>query len=105
MPKIEFDLTEEQIEKVETLKESGIDIGQAIDMLYEVRQKLGADIDSLDDEEKAGLFDKVRKTRLDVDAKTEMLEENYSQDKALTPEMQVVATKRQIRWAKDFFKL
>ena len=33
MTKMEFDLTPEQIEKVEILKANDIDIGEAIDML------------------------------------------------------------------------
>ena len=39
MPKMEFDLTAEQIEKVKILEENGISVGEAIDVLFEIKNK------------------------------------------------------------------
>ena len=37
--KMEIELTEEQAKKVEILKSNGISVGEAIDMLFEVKEK------------------------------------------------------------------
>lgn len=49
MTKMEIDLTPEQIEKVEILKANGISIGEAIDMLFEIKEKALSDIETFDD--------------------------------------------------------
>ena len=39
MTKIEIELTEEQLKKVEILQNNDIDVGSAIDMLFEIKEK------------------------------------------------------------------
>ena len=39
MSKMEIDLTPEQEEKVKILKENGVTIGEAIDTLFELKEK------------------------------------------------------------------
>ena len=102
MSKMEIELTDEQLEKVEILKKNDIDVGQAIDMLFEVKEKALSDIDTFDDE-KIGFIGKIKENALDVDAKAENLEENYGEG-TLSPEMQVMDFKHKIKWARDFFK-
>ena len=38
MTKMEFDFTDEQIEKVEKLESNGISVGEAIDLLFEIKE-------------------------------------------------------------------
>lgn len=98
MAKMEIELTDEQLEKVEILKENDIDVGQAIDMLFEVKDKLLSDV-----QEDKGLMDKIKDNTLDIDSKAENLEENYGEG-TLSPEMQVLEYKHKIKWAREFFK-
>ena len=98
MAKMEIELTDEQLEKVEILKENDIDVGQAIEMLFEVRDKFLSDV-----EEDKGLVDKIKDNALDVDSKAENLDENYGEG-TLSPDMQVLEYKHKIKWAREFFK-
>lgn len=101
MAKMEIELTDEQLEKVEILKENDIDVGQAIDMLFEVKDKLLSDMDSI--EEDKGLMDKIKDNTLDIESKAENLDENYGEGE-LSPEMQVLEFKHKIKWAREYFK-
>ena len=102
MAKIEIELTEAQLEKVKELEEHDISVGDAVDMLFEMKEKALPEIEAID-EEKLGLFEKVRETALDVDNKAEVLDENYGEaDK--TYEMKVQEVKHKVSWAKGFFK-
>ena len=49
MPKMEFDLTAEQIEKVKILEENGISVGEAIDVLFEIKNKAIEQMDEIDE--------------------------------------------------------
>lgn len=98
MNKIEIELTDEQLEKVKQLEAQNISVGQAIDMLFEVKEKALFEIEKI---EKSGLIDKV--SNINVNNKTENLEENYG-DSEKTYEMEVQDIKHRIKWSKDFFK-
>ena len=94
MSKMEIELTDEQMEKVKQLEAQNITVGQAIDMLFELKEKALPDIEKL---EKSGLLE------VDVDAKAENLDENYG-DSEKTYEMEVQDLKHKIKWSKEFFK-
>ena len=49
MTKMEFDLTDEQIEKVKKLEENGISVGEAIDLLFEVKDEAIKQMDKIDE--------------------------------------------------------
>ncbi|WP_432645556.1 hypothetical protein [Methanobrevibacter sp.] len=98
MNKMEIELTDEQLEKVKKLEEQGINVGQAIDMLFEAKQEVLSQIEKI---EESGLLDKV--SNVDVDNKTENLEENYG-DLEKTYEMEVQDIKHKLKWCKEFFK-
>ena len=99
---MEIELTDNQMEKVKELDAHGISVGDAIDKLFEMKEKALPEIDDID-EEQLGLFEKVKETALDVDNKAEILDENYGEaDK--TYEMKIQEIKHKVRWAKDFFK-
>ena len=94
MSKMEIELTDEQMEKVKQLEAQNITVGQAIDMLFELKEKALPEIEKL---EKSGLLE------VDVDAKAENLDENYG-DSEKTYEMEVQDIKHKIKWSKEFFK-
>lgn len=94
MSKMEIELTDEQMEKVKQLGAQNITVGQAIDMLFELKEKALPEIEKL---EKSGLLE------VDVDAKAENLDENYG-DSEKTYEMEVQDLKHKIKWSKEFFK-
>lgn len=94
MSKMEIELTDEQMEKVKQLGAQNITVGQAIDMLFELKEKALPEIEKL---EKSGLFE------VDVDAKAENLDGNYG-DSEKTYEMEVQDLKHKIKWSKEFFK-
>ena len=94
MSKMEIELTDEQMEKVKQLEAQNITVGQAIDMIFELKEKALPEIEKL---EKSGLLE------VDVDAKAENLDENYG-DSEKTYEMEVQDLKHKIKWSKEFFK-
>ena len=94
MSKMEIELTDEQMEKVKQLEAQNITVGQAIDMLFELKEKALPEIEKL---EKSGLLE------VDVDAKAENLDGNYG-DSETTYEMEVQDLKHKIKWSKEFFK-
>lgn len=94
MSKMEIELTDEQMEKVKQLEAQNITVGQAIDMLFELKEKALPEIEKI---EKSGLLE------VDVDAKAENLDENYG-DSEKTYEMEVQDLKHKIKWSKEFFK-
>ena len=102
MSKMEFELTPEQIEKVEILNEKGISVGEAIDMLFDIKEKALMDIETFDDD-KIDLFSMIKDTSMDYENKAEILDENYG-DSEKTYELQAQEIKAKISWAKDVFK-
>ena len=102
MSKMEIELTPEQEDKVKLLKENGVTIGEAIDTLFELKEKTLPEIESIADEQ-IGLFGKIKDTSLDVDGKAEVLDDNYGEtDK--TYELKAQEIKAKVSWAKDIFK-
>lgn len=98
---MEIELTEEQLEKVKQLEAQNITVGDAIDKLFEMKEKALPEIAEINDE-KIGLFEKVKESVLDVDNKAEVLDENYG-DGEKTYEMKIQEVKHKVSWAKNFF--
>lgn len=101
MAKIEIDLTEEQLEKVKQLEANDISVGDAIDMLFDVKKEAFLQMEDID--EKITLLDKIKETAWDVEVKAAALDDNYS-DSEKTYDRAVQDTKHRIKWGKDFFK-
>lgn len=98
---MEIEFSDEQLERVKELEDNNISVGQAIDMLFEMKEKAMPEIDAIDND--IGVFAKIKENTLDVDSKADNLEENYG-EADLTYEMKVQDIKHKVRWAKDFFK-
>ena len=95
-----IELTEEQLEKVETLEANGINVGEAIDMLFKIKEDVEVNAPKYENE--IDVISKLKDTTLDVEQKREILEKDYSDLK--TYDDQTQAFKRNISWARDFFK-
>lgn len=101
MAKMEIEFTDEQIEKINQLEANDISVGDAIDMLFEMKDKALPEIESIDNE--INILDKVKEIANDVESKAENLEDNYG-DADKSYEIKVQDVKHKISWAKDFFK-
>lgn len=100
MTKMEFDLTDEQIEKVKELEKSGISLGEAIDLLFEIKNEALNQMDKVD--ENIEIVSQIAKTMND-DKKIEIIEKAYGNSEK-TSEMKIQEVKRNISWGRDFFK-
>ena len=95
MEKMEIELTEEQLKKVEILKSENISIGDAIDLLFEVKEEISNQIEDKD------LIEKMNEAGFDLSNKTENLKKNYGD--AETYDRNVHDAKHGVKWSK-FFK-
>lgn len=120
--KMEIELTEQQAEKVRILKENGIEVGEAIEMFFDMRNVVSESGNrilekKIEDaqQEKAYLeeklakvdkeltyFEKINDNSLDITQKRKVLEKEYGiQPK--TYDEKVMDTKHKIKWS-NFFK-
>lgn len=100
MTKMEFDLTDGQIEKLNELGEHGISVGEAIELIFEIRDEALHQMDEVD--ENIGIITKITTSR-DADKKIELIEKAYENSEK-TPEMKVKEVKEKVKWGRDFFK-
>ena len=97
---MEFDLTDEQIENVKRLEKRGIGVGEAIDLLFEIKDEAMQQMDKVD--ENIGIISDYVSSR-DSDEKAESLEKNFG-DSDETYEMKIQEAKHKVSWGRDFFK-
>jgi hypothetical protein len=119
--KMEIELTDEQAKKVEILNEHDIDVGDAIDILFEMKDAV---IDSsnkivdarlkeaeeqrarLEDEmrkvdDKISFFSQLKDTSLDASQKQKMFEKEYNVES--TYDEAVQKSKHEFKWTKAIF--
>lgn len=101
MIKMEIELTDEQFEKVKHLESQNVSVGEAIDMLFEAKEKTFSELEAIDKE--INMIGKVKDSTLDIDSKAENLEENYG-DAEKTFDQEVLEYKPRLSWADDVFK-
>ena len=119
--KMEIELTDEQFEKVETLKSNGISVGEAIDILFNMKEdisnnthvlidkkiadankekeELQQKMDKIDDE--ISLFTSLKDASLDVKQKQKMIEKEYLYNE--TYDKSVQDAKHKFKWSKKIF--
>ena len=120
--KMDIELTDEQAEKVKILEENNISVGEAIDILFEMKDNItkhsGLYLDSRiarAEEEKAeleakinrieedlSLFEKLKGTALDVNEKQKLVEKTYIQEESYDKTLQ--NAKHNVKWSTKFFK-
>lgn len=96
MAKMEIEFTDEQLEKIELLESYDIGVGDAIDMLFEVRDRVLSIIEDID--ENTGV------TVSDEDSEADNTEET-PQNAGKTYDEALQDYKHHVSWAKDFFKI
>lgn len=121
--KMEIELTDEQAKKVEILKENGMDVGEAIDALFEMKEMVKYSSESIVNErirraseEKAELeakmnkideelsfFEKLTDSSLDSTQKQKMVENEFGKINK-TYDMSVQDAKHKFKWSKSIFK-
>ena len=101
MIKMEIELTDEQFDKVKHLESQNVSVGEAIDMLFEAKEKTFSELEAIDKE--INMIGKVKDSTLDIDSKAENLEENYG-DAEKTFDQEVLEYKPRLSWADDVFK-
>lgn len=121
--KMEFDLNEEQMEKVKILEENNISIGEAIDLLFEMKEDIAVQTNMILDsriaqatEEKKELeakleridkdlsvFEKLKDNTLDIEEKQKLVEKQYAAQ-APTYDRSVQDVKHNLKWSTKFFK-
>ena len=120
--KMDIELTDEQFEKVKILEENNISVGEAIDIIFEMKDNItkqsGMYLDSRiarAEEEKAeleakinrieedlSLFEKLKGTALDVNEKQKLVEKTYIQEESYDQTLQ--NAKHNVKWSTKFFK-
>ena len=120
--KMDIELTDEQFEKVKILEENNISVGEAIDILFEMKDNItkqsGMYLDSRiarAEEEKAeleakinrieedlSLFEKLKGTALDVNEKQKLVEKTYIQEESYDKTLQ--NARHNVKWSTKFFK-
>ena len=83
------------------LESQNVSVGEAIDMLFEAKEKTFSELEAIDKE--INMIGKVKDSTLDIDSKAENLEENYG-DAEKTFDQEVLEYKHRLSWADDVFK-
>lgn len=120
--KMEIELTDEQAEKVNILKSNGIGVGDAIDMLFDMKSKIADSSNQILDlniekanKEKAeleaklakvdrnlSLFDKLKDTTIGFEQKQQLVEQEYGINDSKTFDKTIQDKKRSFKWSKLF---
>ncbi len=98
MVKMEIELSDEQFERFEILKSKGVDVGQAIDLLFGIQGEIISQLEEQNNEK--NLLEKISDTGFDVEIKQQLLKKNYHEDK--TPDRVIQDTKHNLKWSKSF---
>ena len=99
MTKIEIELTDDQLKKVEILKSKDVSVGQAIDLLFEVQHEALAQIEEQNDED--NIMEKMKNTNFDIEIKQRIMKENFEENE--TYDKTVLDAKHKLKWS-EFFK-
>lgn len=121
--KMEIELTDEQAQKVEILKENGIEVGEAIEMFFDMRDvvsesgvlivekkieeankekaELEQKIEKVDND--ISYLNKIKDNSLDITQKKKIVEKEYGITKTKTYDEEVMDTRHKVKWS-NFFK-
>ena len=76
MAKMEIEFTEEQLEKVDILKKNGIEVGEAIDMLFEFKNEILTQTDEYIDKR----ITEANKQKAELEAQINEIDEEFLKD-------------------------
>lgn len=120
---MEIELTDEQAQKVEILKENGIEVGEAIEMFFDMRDvvsesgvlivekkieeankekaELEQKIEKVDND--ISYLNKIKDNSLDITQKKKIVEKEYGIKNQKTYDEEVMDTRHKVKWS-NFFK-
>jgi len=121
--KMEIDVTDGQAEKIQTLRDNDISVGEAIDILFEMKESIEAESDMLlesrikeasekkaelekeieDLDKQMSVLDKLKDASLDVGQKQKIVEKEYGQLDKTFDEV-IMDAKHKFRWSSNLFK-
>lgn len=101
MPKMEFELTKEQIEKIKILEGKGIGVGDAIDQLFIIKDEAMKQLERV--ERGVDIVEQLTNSSMDADEKIEVVKERYA-EAGKTPDVAIQEVKERVSWGRDFFK-
>ena len=98
MAKMEIELTEDQLEKVEILKSKDISVGEAIDLLFEVQHEIKDQLKGEDSEEE--LIEKINDDSYGIEFKAAVLKNNFEESESYDQAVHIAKT--DVEWSKLF---
>lgn len=121
--KMEIDVTDGQAEKIQTLRDNDISVGEAIDILFEMKESIEAESDMLlesrikeasekkaelekeieDLDKQMSVLDKLKDASLDVGQKQKIVEKEYGKVDKTFDEV-IMDAKHKFRWSSNLFK-
>ena len=121
--KMEIDVTDEQAEKIQTLKDNDISVGDAIDILFDMKEAIEVQSDIVLDskikqanekkvelereiaelDKQISVFDKLKDASLDVGQKQKIVEKEYGQLDKTFDEV-IMDAKHRFKWSRSLFK-
>ena len=99
MEKMEIELTDAQLEKIEILKSKGISVGQAIDLLFEMQNQALSQVE--EQEQDASISKIIKDDDLDLEIKELLIAKQHEEGETYDKTLQT--TKHNIKWS-EFFK-
>lgn len=121
--KMEIDVTDAQAERIQTLKDNDISVGEAIDILFEMKETIAVQSDIVLDskikqandrkaelereiaelDKQMSVFDKLKDASLDVGQKQKIVEKEYGQLDKTFDEV-IMDAKHRFKWSMSLFK-
>ena len=121
--KMEIDVTDGQADKIQTLRDNDISVGEAIDILFEMKESIEAESDMLlesrikeasekkaelekeieDLDKQMSVLDKLKDASLDVGQKQKIVEKEYGKLDKTFDEV-IMDAKHKFRWSSNLFK-
>lgn len=101
MPKIEIELTEDQMKKVEILESRDVSVGEAIDLLFGLQDEILTNVEEQHPDE--NIFKKLQDTGFDLKIKQDLLKKEYKEPETESYDTSVLNAKHKIKWS-NYFK-
>ena len=98
MAKMEIELTEDQLEKVEILKSKDISVGEAIDLLFEVQHEIEDQLIEQGSEDE--LKEKINDDTYGMELKANVLKNNFEESESYDKAVHIA--KQDVKWSKLF---
>ena len=99
MTKMEFEFSDEQIEKIEILKSNDFTVGEAIDLLFNIQKEIKKQIEENNPD--GNILEKIQSSDFDLKIKAEIFEKEDNGHE--TYDEAIGDVKHNVKWS-EFFK-